>query len=204
MARAPPGIPVDCASGTQTPSRSRGGFRRRRVLRDVRPTADGVRCAAALASEVQPLGIDVRSGLHTGECELVDGKLAGIAVHIASRAMALAGPAEIVVTNTVKELVTGARIGFRSFSTEELRGVPGSWQLFAVTDVNGTALPSPVEEAARAGSEEWKPLPPTRQRARRGALVAGGLAVLAVASVITVLTLTRHARPEPRPPTNTT
>lgn len=88
-------------------------------------------CACATASAVQPLGIEIRAGLHTGECTVSGAGLDGIAVHIASRVSALAGPSEVVVTGTVRDLVAGARIGFNEHGRQTLRGVPGIWSLFS-------------------------------------------------------------------------
>ena len=78
------------------------------------------------------LGLDIRVGLHTGECELVDGKLTGIAVHIAARIAALAGSEGVLVSSTVKDLVIGSRMTFVDRGAHELKGVPGEWSLFAV------------------------------------------------------------------------
>jgi pimeloyl-ACP methyl ester carboxylesterase len=94
--------------------------------------ARGIRCAAAIAESVSALGLAVRAGLHTGECELVDGKLAGIAVHIAARIAARAEAGEVLVSNTVKDLVIGSRMAFTERGAHELKGVPGEWNLFAV------------------------------------------------------------------------
>jgi pimeloyl-ACP methyl ester carboxylesterase len=94
--------------------------------------ARGIRCAAAIAESVSALGLSIRAGLHTGECELVDGKLAGIAVHIAARIAAQAEADEVLVSNTVKDLVIGSRMVFSDRGAHELKGVPGEWRLFAV------------------------------------------------------------------------
>ena len=94
--------------------------------------ARGIRCAAAIAEAVSALGLSIRAGLHTGECELVDGKLAGIAVHIAARIAGLAAPDEVLVSNTVKDLVIGSRVAFDDRGAHELKGVPGEWSLYAV------------------------------------------------------------------------
>jgi pimeloyl-ACP methyl ester carboxylesterase len=94
--------------------------------------ARGIRCAAAIAESVSALGLSIRAGLHTGECELVDGKLAGIAVHIAARIAAQAEADEVLVSNTVKDLVIGSRMAFSDRGAHELKGVPGEWRLFAV------------------------------------------------------------------------
>jgi class 3 adenylate cyclase len=94
--------------------------------------ARAVRCACAIAESVRELGLDVRAGLHTGECELVDGKVGGIAVHIGSRIAHEAQPGEVLVSSTVKDLVAGSGLRFRARGTATLKGVPEGWQLFAV------------------------------------------------------------------------
>jgi class 3 adenylate cyclase len=78
------------------------------------------------------LGLDVRAGLHTGECELVDGKVGGIAVHIGARVAAQAAPGEVLVSSTVKDLVAGSGIVFENRGKHELKGIPGEWGLYAV------------------------------------------------------------------------
>jgi class 3 adenylate cyclase/alpha-beta hydrolase superfamily lysophospholipase len=90
-----------------------------------------VRCAAKLAKRMPELGIEIRSGLHTGECELRGDDIGGIAVHIGARVAALAGAGEVLVSNTVKDLVNGSGITFRGRGTHELKGLPGEWQLFS-------------------------------------------------------------------------
>jgi class 3 adenylate cyclase len=94
--------------------------------------ARGIRCAMAIADEVQPLGIQVRAGLHTGECELRGDDVAGMAVHIGARVGSTAGPSEVLVSSTVKDLVVGSGIEFADRGATELKGVPGEWRLFAV------------------------------------------------------------------------
>jgi class 3 adenylate cyclase len=96
--------------------------------------ARAIRCAQAITEATARLGIELRAGLHTGECEVRDGDLAGLAVHIAARVGALAGPQEVLVSSTVKDLVAGSGIGFRERGEQELKGVPGRWWLFAVAD----------------------------------------------------------------------
>jgi class 3 adenylate cyclase/dienelactone hydrolase len=93
--------------------------------------ARAVRCAKAIVDGVRELGIDVRSGLHTGECELVDGKMTGIAVHTGARVAAHAGPGEVLVSSTVKDLVAGSGLEFVDRGVHELKGVPGEWRLYA-------------------------------------------------------------------------
>jgi len=93
--------------------------------------ARGVRCARSIAEEVRALGLEVRAGLHTGECELVGDDVAGMAVNIGARVAALAGAGEVLVSGTVKDLVVGSGIEFTERGAHQLKGVPGEWRLFA-------------------------------------------------------------------------
>jgi class 3 adenylate cyclase len=94
--------------------------------------ARAIRCACALTDAVGELGIDVRAGVHTGECELLGDKVAGIAVSIGARVAGRAGPGEVLVSSTVRDLVAGSGIQFADRGTAELKGVPGEWRLYAV------------------------------------------------------------------------
>ncbi len=94
--------------------------------------ARAIRCASAVSESVRSLGLEVRAGLHTGECELVDGKVGGIAVAIGARVAAHARPGEVLVSSTVRDLVAGSGIAFEERGAAELKGVPGEWRLFAV------------------------------------------------------------------------
>jgi class 3 adenylate cyclase len=94
--------------------------------------ARAIRCACAIRESLGGLGIEVRAGLHTGECELVEDKVRGIAVHTGGRVAALAKPGEVLVSGTVKDLVAGSNIHFDARGTHVLRGVPGEWPLYAV------------------------------------------------------------------------
>jgi len=94
--------------------------------------ARAIRCARAITEAVRELGLEVRAGLHTGECELVEGKVGGIAVHIGARVAGKANPGEVLVSSTVKDLVAGSGIGFRERGVVELKGVPGEWRLYSV------------------------------------------------------------------------
>jgi pimeloyl-ACP methyl ester carboxylesterase/class 3 adenylate cyclase len=94
--------------------------------------ARAIRCATAITAAVRELGLDVRAGLHTGECELVDGKVGGIAVHIGARVAAEAAPGEVLVSSTVKDLVAGSGLRFQERGSVELKGVPGEWRLYLV------------------------------------------------------------------------
>jgi class 3 adenylate cyclase len=94
--------------------------------------ARAVRCAQGICEAVKPLGLEVRAGCHTGEIELMGADVGGIAVHIGARVGALAGPSEVLVSSTVKDLVAGSGLSFADRGEHELKGVPGSWRLFAV------------------------------------------------------------------------
>ena len=111
--------------------------------REINTTGDGilatfdgparaVRCAQAICEEVQSLGIEVRAGLHTGEIELRGADIGGIADHIGQRVSALAGPGEVLVSSTVKDLVAGSGITFTDRGSHVLKGVPDEWRVFAV------------------------------------------------------------------------
>ncbi len=102
-----------------------------------------IRCAEALRADAESLGIRIRCAIHTGECELLDGDIAGIAVHVAARILEQAGAGEVLVSRTVRDLVIGSGTGFDDRGSVELRGVPGTWQLLAVD-----------RRGARAGTAE--------------------------------------------------
>lgn len=94
--------------------------------------ARAIRCACAISDAMRDLGLEVRAGLHTGECEVVDGKVGGIAVHIGARVAAQATPSEVLVSSTVKDLVAGSGIRFRDRGVADLKGIPGEWRLYSV------------------------------------------------------------------------
>jgi class 3 adenylate cyclase len=94
-----------------------------------------IECARAVAADVRSLGIEVRVGIHTGECERVGDKIAGLAVNVGARVSAAAAPGEVLVSGTVKDLVAGSGIEFEDRGVHELKGVPGEWRLYSV--VNG-------------------------------------------------------------------
>ena len=96
--------------------------------------ARAIRCATAITDAVSTLGLGVRAGLHTGECELLDGKVAGISVALGARVASKAAPGEVLVSQTVKDLVAGSGIAFEDRGAAELKGVPGEWRLYAVAD----------------------------------------------------------------------
>ena len=95
--------------------------------------ARAIRCAQAINDAMNPIGVELRMGLHTGECEVRGDDLAGLAVHIAARIGALATSREILVSSTLKDLVIGSPIEFTQRGKHDLKGVPGSWTVFAVS-----------------------------------------------------------------------
>ena len=101
--------------------------------------ARAIRCAQAIVEGVHELGLQVRAGVHIGECELHEGKVAGLAVVIGARVAALAEGGEVLVSQTVKDLVAGAGVEFEERGENELKGIPGRWRLYAVADVSAHA-----------------------------------------------------------------
>lgn len=148
--------------------------------REVKATGDGflatfaapahaIRCAEAIRDSAHELRIRVRAGIHTGECEVIGEDIGGLAVHIGARIGALAGPDEVMVSSTVRDLVIGSGIGFVDRGEQRLKGVPGSWRVLAVR-----------HDGAEPGSDEAfvanLPTPSTEAHLRRGDRMAGLLA----------------------------
>ena len=93
--------------------------------------ARAVRCALRIAQQVREIGVEIRAGLHTGECERDERRRPGMAVNIGARVGSLAGPSEVLVSSTVRDLVVGSGIEFDDRGTHDLKGVPGPWHVFA-------------------------------------------------------------------------
>ncbi len=94
--------------------------------------ARAIRCACSIRDQVRSLGLEIRAGLHSGECELIGGKAGGVAVHVGARVAAEAGPGEVLVSSTVKDLVAGSGIQFEDRGEHQLKGLPEPWRLFRV------------------------------------------------------------------------
>jgi outer membrane protein assembly factor BamB len=141
-----------------------------------------IRCAAGIADEVRELGIEIRGGIHTGQTQTQAGKAQGIAVVIGARVMSLAGAGEILVTSTTKELVTGSAFGFEDLSAHELKGVPGTWQVFVVTTVDGDELAGPLGAAEAA--ERRTAIEPSTDRQRPRPAVWIAVAAVALATIL--------------------
>jgi class 3 adenylate cyclase/streptogramin lyase len=138
--------------------------------------AQAIECAVSIGRGVRPLGIEVRAGIHMGEVEITVDNVAGIAVHIGSRVMSTAGPGEVMVSNTVRDLLSGSEFRFEDRGPTQLKGVPGEWRLSAVTDVPH------VEEY------EEEAVPAETAPTRRGRL-AVPLTALIVIGVVAVLVI---------------
>lgn len=142
-----------------------------------------IRCAEALCADAEALGIEIRTGVHTGECELIGDDIGGIAVHIAARIMSQAAPGEILVSSSLRDLVVGSGIGFDDRGSHELKGVPGHWQLLAVnpngpqagsSEATLVSLPTPSARSAMRRSDRA-----VATMARRTPWLLRGLAHLA-------------------------
>ncbi len=96
--------------------------------------ARAIRCALDIVRDVRTLGIEIRAGIHTGECEIADGKCSGLSVTIGARVMANAGPSEVLVSQTVKDLVAGSGLAFADAGEHELKGLPELWHLYRVVE----------------------------------------------------------------------
>jgi class 3 adenylate cyclase/DNA-directed RNA polymerase subunit RPC12/RpoP len=157
--------------------------------REVKQTGDGflasfdgptraIRCARSIGEEARELGIEIRAGLHSGECELIGDDLGGVAVHVAARVGAMARPGEVLVSGTLKDLVMGSGIDLVDRGAHELKGVPGEWRLFAVRDDAGPlravatgSQPMPDERLRIADRATWRVVRQAPGLVRAGARV---------------------------------
>jgi pimeloyl-ACP methyl ester carboxylesterase len=145
-----------------------------------------IRCAETLRADAEILGIQIRAGIHTGECELLDNDIGGLAVHIAARICGQAGAREVLVSRTVRDLVVGSGTGFEDRGSVELRGVPGTWQLLAVdrhgartgsAEAELASMPTPGRRTAMHRSDRA-----VEAIARRAPWIVRGMARLAPAT----------------------
>ncbi len=151
--------------------------------------ADAIRCASVARQAMRELGVEIRAGVHMGECEVIGKKVGGMTVHIGARTLGVAAPGEILVTGTVRDLVVGAGFEFAERGDHELKGVPGSWHLLAIAAIDGSPVPPLLDQLASAELRSQIKAPPLlERRAGRvaalsviGVLVLGGILVLLVA-----------------------
>jgi class 3 adenylate cyclase len=148
--------------------------------------AAGVRCASAIVTAVRELGLEIRAGLHIGEVESADGKVAGIAVTTAARVSAMAGPGEVLVTSTIAQMVAGSGLEFSTVGTRELKGVPGRWELLILMSVDDRpiALPPDPGDARKARGRSSPVEEPKRSSLAALVVLASALAVILVAAIV--------------------
>jgi class 3 adenylate cyclase/streptogramin lyase len=166
--------------------------------------AQAIRCAAAVVASVRMLGIEVRAGLHLGEVELADGRVGGVAVHTGARVLAAAGPGEVLVTSTLRELVSGSGLDFADRGMHQLKGIPGEWQLFALVSVDDAPVEPPL--GGEAAAERRRSIEvPTLLRKNRTRALLGATVLVAICSLAIALAArsdgSRASRPQ-APPLN--
>src|SRR5437870_6707419 len=157
---------------------------------------NAIRCAAAVVEAVQDLGIEVRAGAHLGQAEIVGRKLGGAAVHIGARTMALAGPAEVLVTRGLKDVLPPSDFQFEDRGTHALKGVPGEWHLYQLTSLD-RPLPRPLEPSVAAERRAAVQPPPMW---RRRYMPAGIASIVAIGVVVAGLVLFLRGEPSKRGP----
>jgi class 3 adenylate cyclase len=145
---------------------------------------DAIRCAVAAAAAVRPLGIEIRAGVSFGQLELVDGKAGGLIVNTAARVLSVAGPGEVLVPASVRDIVSGAGISFADHGTHRLKGLEEETRLFLVTGLDGEPVPSPLE--AEEAAERRREIFPVA-RSRRGIVIVAGIAAVALAAAVIAL-----------------
>ena len=164
--------------------------------------AAAIRCACATAEAVRKLGIEIRTGVHFGECEQVGSKLGGLTVVVGARVMSLGGAGDVLTTGSTRELIGGADLGFEERGRHALKGVDGEWQVFAVTEVDGAPRPGPIDAdeaaqrlAAIQPTGALRRAPSAAQTTSRRWVVAVGIAlVLALVAISVPLAAIRRWR----------
>jgi class 3 adenylate cyclase len=148
--------------------------------------AAGVRCASAIVKAVRDLGLEVRAGLHIGETELSGEKVTGIAVTTAARVSAMAGPGRVLVTSTIVQMVAGSGLEFSDLGARELKGVPGTWELFALAALDDQRVGEPLDpkDAAVARNRSSPSEVPKRSPMRALPLGLAGILVAALAGAL--------------------
>jgi class 3 adenylate cyclase/streptogramin lyase len=157
--------------------------------------AQAVRCAAAIVEAIRSLGIEIRAGVHVGEAEVIGKRLGGMVVHTGARIAAHAGPGEVLVSGTLRDLVPGAIFGFDDRGTRELKGVPEASRILAVTEVDENPLAPPLD-GDEAASRRRAIAPPPVYR-RRPAWIAGLVAIVALAAAAFAVASPEDPAPPP-------
>ncbi len=151
-----------------------------------REPASAITSACAISEAVRELGVEIRAGIHFGECERIGKKLGGITVVVGARIMALGGGGDVLVSSTAAELSRGAGFGFDDRGMRTLKGVEGEWRVFAATTVDGEPRQAPLERAEAGARRDHLVLTPPTRRRRRTAMVAGVVALALIAAVVVV------------------
>ncbi|HEY7756519.1 MAG TPA: adenylate/guanylate cyclase domain-containing protein [Actinomycetota bacterium] len=146
--------------------------------------ANAVRCAHACAEGVRELGAEIRAGLHTGEVELEGKRARGVAVHLGARVMGKAGAGEVITTGTVHDVVAGSGLGFEDRGVHDLKGVPGEWRLWRLSNVDGELVTPPLE---RSDAEARRATIQAANARRRPALLASAVGAIAIAGLVVLL-----------------
>jgi class 3 adenylate cyclase len=161
--------------------------------------ADAVRCACSIVERIRELGVEIRAGVHVGEAEVMGKGLGGMAVHTGARIAALSAPGEVFVSGTLRELVPGATFAFDDRGVRELKGIREAPRVFAVTEVDETALSAPLSDAEALSRRRAIVPPPTYRR--RAVWIAGvAVALVALGIIVTVVATTANEPAPPSPP----
>jgi class 3 adenylate cyclase/streptogramin lyase len=145
--------------------------------------ASAISCACAIAEDVRELGVEIRAGVHAGECERIGSKLGGITVVVGARIMALGGAGDVLVSGTAAELARGAGFTLEDRGSRALKGVEGEWRVLAVTGLDGVPRQGPAPAAQASQRRAQIEVDPVRRRIRRE-VVIGGAALLVVAAAL--------------------
>jgi class 3 adenylate cyclase/streptogramin lyase len=147
--------------------------------------AQAIRCAAAIVETVRRLGIEIRAGLHLGEVEVAGKNVGGVAVHTGARVLAAANPGEVLVTATLRELVSGSGLAFADRGQHTLKGVPGTWQLYELEAVDGRPL-DPIPDPPAAAERRAAIAAPTLLRRSRVPAAIAGVALVLLALLLLI------------------
>jgi basic membrane protein A len=160
--------------------------------------ASAINFASGTADALRELGVEIRAGIHIGECEVFEGKLSGVNVHTAARTMGEAGPGEILVTSSIRDLVRGGGFGFADRGVHELRGIEGDWHLFEVTSIDDSHRSPPLPEGeARTRRSQIEPPPLVQSRRVRLAAIAIAIAAVLAGATFGLVQAVRGAAAAP-------
>ena len=160
---------------------------------------NAIRCAAAICEAVREIGLELRTGVHGGELETGDEKPGGIAVNTAARVMSVAGPGEVFVSSSLRDVVAGSSLEFHDHGLHHLKGIEDEWRLYSLEAVDGHQLADPIDpDEADRRRRAIESTMPDRRRPRRLAIWLGGVTVLA--AILMLVTVMREDEPPPEGP----